>query len=87
MTRNLTYLWILVTVLGMLVPSVHSQILPLPGTLTLTPEVDINPVGTSHTVTATARDLMGVVFQKWRWTEIAVTLGLVFVALSGRSGP
>jgi len=21
-----------------------------------------------------------VVFQKWRWTEIAVTLGLVFVA-------
>jgi hypothetical protein len=28
-----------------------------------------------------------VVFQKWRWTEIAVTLGLVFVASSGRSGP
>jgi len=28
-----------------------------------------------------------VVFQKWRWTEIAVTLGLVFVASSGRNGP
>lgn len=31
----------------------------MPGTLTLTPEADINPVGTSHTVTATARDALG----------------------------
>jgi hypothetical protein len=28
----------------------------------------------------------GVVFQKWRWTEIAVTLGLVFVASIRTSG-
>src|SRR6266851_4508108 len=28
-----------------------------------------------------------VVFQKWRWTEIAVTLGLVFVASIGKEWP
>jgi hypothetical protein len=30
---------------------------------------------------------MGVVFQKWRWTEIAVTLGLVFVASIRKEWP
>ena len=28
-----------------------------------------------------------VVFQKWRWTEIAVTLGLIFVAFSRKEWP
>ena len=32
-------------------------------------------------------DVMVVAFQKWRWTEIAVTLGLVFVASIRKEWP
>jgi hypothetical protein len=45
------------------------------------------PPSQSPVVTGSIDDLDLVAFQKWRWTEIAVTLGLVFVASSGRSGP
>src|SRR6266704_2319657 len=42
----------------------------------------INGFSTSHTCSMSL-----VVFQKWRWTEIAVTLGLVFVASLRKEWP
>ena len=48
----------------------------------------VAPTGVTGAATRAISPNKGrVVFQKWRWTGIAVTLGLVFVASSGRSGP
>jgi len=45
------------------------------------------PLIDEHVPDVSRRTVARVVFQKWRWTEIAVTLGLIFIASMRKEWP
>src|SRR5262249_47447364 len=49
--------------------------------------VELRAEPTPHLQLIRAPDFYLVVFQKWRWTEMHVTLGLIFVALLRKEWP